>query len=122
MIIPACKTIGLALEVYVSLCNDRCPECQRKIFEEAMKPKKKKCKDCGGEYEDNWAIKTPFGLPYIPYEPPPRYGYTPIPMHDPNCQIEVAKNGWWSTIPPRCTCGLFIYPEPTKTKTTTGTI
>ena len=97
----------------MSLCNDRCPECQRKIFEEAMKPKKKKCKDCGGEYEErsNWPIRYPYPLamPFI----------ATIPQDDPGCPIEIAKNGWWSTIPPRCTCGLFICPDVKGTWTDT---
>lgn len=36
----------------------------------------------------------------------------PIPQHDPSCQIVEASRGWWSTVPPRCTCGLFAYPIP----------
>lgn len=36
----------------------------------------------------------------------------PIMQHDPNCDIVRAGSGWWSVVPPRCTCGLFAYPIP----------
>lgn len=40
-----------------------------------------------------------------------RYGYGQWRwQHTPECEIEVAKRGWWCVNPPRCTCGLFLYP------------
>lgn len=32
-------------------------------------------------------------------------------QHSPFCEMKVAERGWMSVIPPRCTCGLFIYPQ-----------
>lgn len=42
----------------------------------------------------------------------PSFAPMPIPQHDPGCDIITAQRGWWSVIPPRCTCGLFAYPIP----------
>ena len=33
-------------------------------------------------------------------------------QHDPGCDIITAQRGWWSVIPPRCTCGYYTYPQP----------
>lgn len=30
--------------------------------------------------------------------------------HSLTCDIVIAQRGWWSVVPPRCTCGLFTYP------------
>lgn len=37
--------------------------------------------------------------------------FLPIPQHTPECEITVASRGWWCVNPPRCTCGLFVYPS-----------
>ncbi len=40
--------------------------------------------------------------------------------HTPECLITVAQGGWWSVIPPSCTCGAVKYPI-NYSKTTTST-
>lgn len=44
----------------------------------------------------------------LPYTPP----VYPQLQHDPSCEIVTAGRGWWSVVPPRCTCGLIAYPIP----------
>lgn len=29
--------------------------------------------------------------------------------HNPTCHLVLAERGWWSTVPPRCSCGLVRY-------------
>ena len=31
--------------------------------------------------------------------------------HASNCDVVAAQRGYWSIIPPRCTCGLIAYPS-----------
>lgn len=38
------------------------------------------------------------------------YSATPL-QHAPECQIVTAQRGWWCVDPPRCTCGLLMYPS-----------
>lgn len=40
----------------------------------------------------------PVNVPYMQLE------------HTPTCQLVEASRGWWSVAPPRCTCGLIVYP------------
>ncbi len=42
------------------------------------------------------------------------------PVHSFNCQIATAqRNGWWSVLPPICTCGAEASAPPPKTETFT---
>lgn len=50
----------------------------------------------------------------------PNYQF-PRMEHDPNCEIKIAERGWWSVVPPRCTCGLITYPSTFRIITTTNT-
>lgn len=45
----------------------------------------------------------------------------PVMQHTPTCEITVAQRGWWSVSPPRCTCGMFLYPDPQIGTWTTST-
>lgn len=38
--------------------------------------------------------------------------FQPHMQHAPECEIIRAGSGWWSTVPPRCTCGYVVYPMP----------
>lgn len=43
--------------------------------------------------------------------------------HAPECMVVTASRGWWSVVPPRCTCGLIRCPEPaTESFTWPGTV
>ena len=33
--------------------------------------------------------------------------WSPV-RHAANCPCEIAKRGWWSILPPTCTCGLAV--------------
>lgn len=48
----------------------------------------------------------------LPPLPPPVWPIVQRVEHDPSCDIITAQRGWWSVIPPRCTCGLIAYPFP----------
>lgn len=66
-------------------------------------------------------------VPWCPDVCPRRYPAPPVRWeHEPFCEIVVASRGWWSVVPPRCTCGLITYPstwfDPMRyTLTSTGT-
>lgn len=66
-------------------------------------------------------VYAPQTIPF--FETPFKIGY-PRFDHDPSCDIVTAQRGWWSVVPPRCTCGLVAYPIPGSkfTFTTTTTL
>lgn len=52
-----------------------------------------------------------------PYEP-----VWPTVIHSPNCQLILAMRGWWSVVPPACTCGaedVQVLPRTTTSDTIT---
>lgn len=71
-----------------------------KSFQELMEEAWKK------QQQDEWKKW------YQPY-------FQPVLQHASNCEIIVAQRGWWSVVPPRCTCGLYVYPNDWYTIITT---
>ena len=85
-------------------------EYERKVRQEPIREAPPKKKDIlKGKSLQELLEEMQKAAPVIPQFIP--YYTLPRMEHSPECLLEKAKYGWWSVVPPRCTCGLITYPD-----------